>query len=297
MKHALTALMAALILAGNLVAQTTDQAELLAAVTTISKESRPPLKTVAALVAAANTEITNVWVEGDNLTYEQTVGNELIEESAALMANKVSLATGFDFAKSRNAWGLVVTYAVALHKEPDEVLGYVDSWIQAKPNDVGRQAKKLSLQASYGQDVRQSVQTIVGKHDDLSLGTGTLLMDAWQLSATTAGVTDLPFINAFLDSVVASSKDRNKLALGIEAIARKSALGQNMNQEILTLLGGLGTSLPARSVQPLYYAFKPGQSTNEKTVKFYDAMLRSIDVNAANAKIIRKIRDQKLKFQ
>ncbi len=290
-------MMAATILAGNLVAQTTDKAELLAAVAAINKEARPPLKTVATIVEAAKAEVTNVWVEGDNLTYEETVGNELIAESASLMANKVSLATGFDFAKSRNAWGLVVTYAVALHKESDEVLGYVDSWIQAKPGDIGRQARKLSLQANYGQDVRQSVQTIVGNHDDLDLGTGTLLMDAWQRSAATAGVADLAIINAFLDSVVTSSKDRNKLALGIEAIARKSALGQNMNQEILTLLGGLGTSLPARSIQPLYYAFKPGQSTNEQTVEFYDAMLRSIDVNAANAKIIRKILDQKLKFQ
>lgn len=288
--------MVAILVAGSLSAQTVDKADLLDATEALSREERPQLREVEAVVKATSAQAGN-WTEGANLTYEQQLDNQLIAAAARLRADKVSTATAIDFAKDHLAWGLAIDFAIRGKREWPEVLGYVDSWIAADPTDIQRPARKLLLRAWADEDVRTDVEAMVAATNPVGGRTGEYLLGAWIESAEDAGVTDVATYEAFFNSLINAATGRDQLTIRIHTLLRRSQLGANVNAELLTLVAGLQESVPARAVQPLYYAFQPGLATNEEQLTFYDGLLRTIELNESTAKTIRKIQDQKLKFE
>ncbi len=289
-------MLAAIVFAGNLTAQTVDKADLLAATEALVREERPSLHEIAAVVEATEAQ-AGTWTDAPVRTYEQQLDNDLIAAACRLRADRVSIPTALDFAKDHEAWGLAVDFAIRGKRPWPEVLGYVDSWIASDPSATDRPARKLLIRSWADEDVRADVETMVAGTNALAARAGEYLIGAWVESAEDAGVTDVAAYETFFDSLINSSTGRDQLAIRIHTLLRRSQLGRNVNAELLTLVEGLQENVPSRAVQPLYYAFQPGLATNEEQLAFYDGLLRTIELTEASAKTIRKIQDQKLKFE
>lgn len=296
MKPTIVIMMAAALLAGNTLAQTTEPADLLQRVGTLNKQSLPSPREVADTLVAAKAATPTPWNEGDNLTYEQKFQNELIAGTTELMARKVSFATAFDYAKARAAWHLAYIWADRMG-DRDEALTCVGKWVQAAPTVPVRNAELLHLRAKYGQDVRTDVEALFRDHRDLTHYTAWRLAAAWQRSAEKAGALNAESFNVLLasavDSVVAADKPQTR----VSAVLMRSTTGQNVNAEIMTMLAGTQGTLPLPQASALFDAFSLTTATNEETLAFYDALLRSVEANAKSAPFLRKILDQKLKLQ
>lgn len=286
--------MAALLCAGNMQAQTV--LEMTQRVKDLTKNPASSVIETDALIQQVKAMTSTPFNNGSTLSPEQQNYNELVNQTVTMLNTKVSKVASNDYAKSREAWNIARSDAYFAGRG-DEAIDYANRLRLANATP-GPFSEWIFVRAHFGQDVRADVKAAIAAPRGWSMSSIPRLAQAWILSAQNSNDLKAEELNAVLADMLAVFSKSAPLTreTAVRFLAMRAATGQNVNADILTLMGSIRRTLPWTDAEKLTAAFNIGATNPAEIVAFYDAILCAVEVTEESAPFIRKILDQKLKF-
>ena len=300
MKPTMIAMLAAALLAGNLNAQTSAEIDAMILRLLEARDKPASPAAVSALIHEAKPMSTAPWAYGQ-ITPEQSRNNMLIHSLASLMGRKVSFATAREYCVEKQAWEFAVVYGRRA-PNPTVAIGYAENWVAADSASLSAKLELLLVRAYEGkQDIREELDALLADN----LGTLTSVQASRAILAwNRAAHLDSPMVvledaKDFLGRLLAATAPNpdNLRNARAHALAYRASLNEDVNAEIMELLGTVKGTLKQEHAEILYGAFKPVAASNAQLAAFYDALLHAVEAKPASAAFLRKILDQKLKLQ